>query len=349
MLAESVMRRDVFIAEHRQSWNELSDLIQRAGRGVRRLSGEELLQLGQLYLAAMSDLATARRDFPTDSVTDYLNDLVARAHPILYRQRSTSAQRIGRFVRYGFPTAYRHAGIYTAIAFAVFALSSVISGLLVLIHPSLADTFLPGEAQQLRAIMSQHHLWMKQNTANSPVAANFIMLNNIQVAILAFALGVLLGVPTILILIENGINIGVVAAMVHQYGLDGGLWSFVFPHGFIELSVIFMAGGAGMMIGDSILRPGALRRRDALVRAARTAAQILVGGACLLVLAGTIEGFFSPSDAPDWLKYTVGLVSGSLLYLYLLGSRPHARASVYRFEDVLGPGLPAGSTALRVP
>jgi len=93
-------------------------------------------------------------------------------------------------------------------------------------------------------------------------------------------------------MVGNGINLGVIAAMAAQYGLSEQLWSFVVPHGVIELSVIFIAGGAGLMIGDSILRPGMLRRRDALARAAHRAAELILGCVPLLVIAGTIEGFF---------------------------------------------------------
>lgn len=177
---------------------------------------------------------------------------------------------------------------------------------------------------------------MKANTADHPVAANFIMANNITVAIEAFAGGMLLGIPAVLIEAYNGIMLGTVGTMTAQYGLAGGFWSFVVPHGVIELSVIFMAGGAGIMIGDSILRPGRLRRRDALVRAARRALQLTLGGAALLVVAGTIEGFFSPSDAPDWSKYLVGVVTGILLYGYLLGSRPREVPKQYTLEELIG-------------
>jgi uncharacterized membrane protein SpoIIM required for sporulation len=206
----------------------------------------------------------------------------------------------------------------------------------VAIHPAAADTFLPGQAQELRSIMAHHHLWMKANTANHPVAANFIMANNITVAIYAFAGGMLLGIPAFLVEANNGIMLGTVGTMTGQYGLSEGFWSFVLPHGVIELSVIFMAGGAGIMIGDAILRPGRLRRREALVRAARHALQLTLGGAALLVVAGTIEGFFSPSDAPDWSKYLVGLVTGILLYSYLLLSRPKVVPPTYTLEELIG-------------
>lgn len=330
------MRRDTFVKERQERWEELERLIAGARRRPGRMTGTELLRMGDLYLSATSDLAAARRDFPGSAAEDYLNGLVARAHPVVYREPVGSWTRLGTWIRYGFPQAYRDAGPYIALSFAAFAFGALISAIVVAIHPAAADTFLPGQAQELRSIMAHHHLWMKANTANHPVAANFIMANNITVAIYAFAGGMLLGIPAFLVEANNGIMLGTVGTMTGQYGLSEGFWSFVLPHGVIELSVIFMAGGAGIMIGDAILRPGRLRRREALVRAARHALQLTLGGAALLVVAGTIEGFFSPSDAPDWSKYLVGLVTGILLYSYLLLSRPKVVPPTYTLEELIG-------------
>lgn len=331
------MQRDQFVAAGRVRWQELEGLLQRGRRGnMGRLSGDEVLRLGRLYRAATSDLAIARRDFPHDRITEYLNTLVGRTHPLVYREPAVSLARIGTFIRYGFPAAYRESLPYIGLAFGLFALAALISALLVTYRPALADVLLPGgQAEQLRSVMEQHHLWMKSATENHSVAANFIMLNNIWVAFSAFAGGILLGVGTVIAMVYNGINIGAVAAMVAQYQLSGQLWSFVVPHGVIELSVIFMAGGAGLMLGDAILRPGYLRRTDALVAAARRAMHLISGCVPLLVVAGTIEGFFSPSDAPALLKYAVGAVEFAALYGYLLFSRPQAPDRLYTFEDAV--------------
>lgn len=300
------------------------------------MDGGEILELGRLYRAATGDLATARRDFPGDPVTRYLNSLVGRAHATVYQGSPSGLRRLGRYARYGFPAAFREAVPYIALAFALFAVSAVIAAFLVAVQPRLADVLLPGEAAALRSVMAQHHLWMKSATSNHPVAANFIMLNNIKVALLAFAGGMLMGLGALLVLVQNGVMLGAVGAMVARYHLSLAFWSFVAPHGVIELSVIFIAGGAGLMIGDAILRPGLVSRSTAIAVASRKAAMVLFGCIPLLVIAGTIEGFFSASDAPPITKFTVGIITGILLYSYLLLSRPpRTVAEEYRFEDVL--------------
>lgn len=314
------MQRDRFVAARRERWSQLEALLKR-GRRLHRLSGEEVLRLGRLYRSATSDLAIARRDLPDDRVTIYLNALLGRAHPLIYRESVMDAGRIWRFYRYGFPATFRSAWRYIVVAFGLFAIAAVVSALLVVARPPLADVLLPGEAQSLRAVLQHHHLWVQSATSNHSVAANFIMLNNIGVAFQAFAGGVLLGLWTLVVLVQNGLSFGTVTVLAGQYGLGSQLIAFVVPHGVIELSVIFMAGGAGLMLADAILRPGLLRRRDALVIVAHRSVRLLFGAVPLLIIAGTIEGFFSPSIAPMALKFGVGALTGILLYSYLLLSR----------------------------
>ena len=344
------MGRDRFVAARRERWDRLETLLRSAGRRrLSRLNAGELFELGQLYRGATSDLAIARRDFPYERVTVYLNGLVARAHPIIYRERATSLRRVAWFARFGFPAAYRASGAYTALAFGLMLASALVAAVLVTYRSSLADILLgTDQTRYMRGVMVHHHLWVKSATENHSVASSFIMLNNIHVAFVAFAGGMLVGTLTIYVMIQNGINLGATAALVAQYGLSAQLWSFVLPHGVIELSVIFAAGGAGLMIADAILRPGLLSRGEALVRAGRRAAYLILGCVPLLVVAGTIEGNFSPSDAPIPAKLTVGLVAGVLLYTYLLRSRPKMVSVSYEFRDVIEPRESGHSTG-RVP
>ncbi|GAC1442880.1 MAG: stage II sporulation protein M [Chloroflexota bacterium] len=331
-----LLPREEFAARHRAEWVRLERLAGLASHGkLDRFTTAEVFELGDLYRSATSHLAIARRDYPGDRVETYLNSLVARAHTVVYTQQASSMRRVVLFFRFGFPAAIRDAFPYVFLAFAVFALSGAISALVVALQPSAADVLLPGEAQSLRNVMSHHHLWVQQATENHSAAADHIMLKNIKVAFRAFAGGMVAGVFAFYILAMNGISLGVVGALVAQNHLSVQFWAFVAPHGVIELSVVFMAGGAGLMIGDALLRPGLQRRADALGDAVRVSVQILLGCIPLLVVAGTIEAFFSPSAAPVGLKGFVAVVLAVALYTYIYFSKPAQSEHQYGFEDVL--------------
>ena len=214
------MQHDYFVNSRREYWAELESLLDRAAHGrVSRLDGDEIIRLGSLYRVAASDLALARKSFPTARATLYLNGLVRRAHPIIYQPASSRAE-IGGFIRFGLPACYRKVWPYTAIAIGVFVLSAGLAAAAVAFHSSNAGLLLgQDEAQSLRRVMRFHHLWMGTNTSNHSVAANFIMLNNIKVAFIAFAGGILVGLGTIYIMAQNGIMLGAIGAMVAQYGL----------------------------------------------------------------------------------------------------------------------------------
>ncbi|HXE73262.1 MAG TPA: stage II sporulation protein M, partial [Candidatus Nitrosotenuis sp.] len=140
-----------------------------------------------------------------------------------------------------------------------------------------------------------------------PAASAEIMVNNVQVSFLAFASGVLLCLGSLYVMGFNGILMGAVAGIVHRHGVDLPFWGFVAPHGAIELPAIMIAGGAGMVMGWSLLRPGRLLRREALRLAARRAVVLLMGVVVMLALAGVIEGFLSPRvDLPDGFKLALG-------------------------------------------
>ena len=189
------MQRERWIESRQERWGRLETLLGRAARGrLDAFSGEELLALGDLYRSATADLATARRDFPGDRATIYLERLVARGHTAVYREEPADLGRIRSFFRFGFPEAYRQAFPYIGLAIAILALSAIVSAVLVLRNGSFADTLLGNdEASSLRNVLEQHRLWFQSATENHSVAQSFITINNVQVAFFAFAGGMLLG------------------------------------------------------------------------------------------------------------------------------------------------------------
>lgn len=301
-------------------WERLSDLLDRAqARNLRGLSEEELAQLGDLYRQATSDLAVARRDYPRHQVVTYLNQLVGRAHSVVYRGEPLELRRIWRFYTQTFPRLYRQTGRYTLVAALLFLLPGLIAFVITWSTPQAAYTLLPADRQEIIPLVERGEMWTDIPRQIRSVASSLIMTNNIRVAFLAFAGGALAGLLTLYVLVFNGLLIGTVAGLCQAHGLSLALWSFVLPHGVIELSVIFLAGGSGLMLGHALVNPGLLRRRDALVLAARQAVRLLFGCVPLLVIAGTLEGFVSPSAWPMWSKFVIGGLTGLLLYGYLLG------------------------------
>lgn len=312
------MRADHFIQTRQADWRTLADLLDRSQGGVSRLSPAEIQMLGSLYRAATSDLAVARRDFPKHQVTLFLNQLVGRAHAVVYRGEPLAQRRLLRFATHSFPRAFRQALPFTLAAALFFLVPALIAALGLAWQPEAAQWLLPAQVQELVPVIEQQELWTDIPVPERPYASSFIMQNNLQVAFLAFGSGVLVGLPTVLVMALNGLILGGITGLTAHYGVGWELWSFVIGHGVVELSVIFMAGGSGLMMGWAVIRPGLLSRRDALTSAAQQAIRLVMGCVPLLVVAGLIEGFISPAQNLPWaIKWAIGLGSGLLLYGYL--------------------------------
>jgi len=315
----SLMRVDEFYQSRKGDWETLSRLLDQCQKDMRGLSEAQVRDMARLYRATTSDLALAKRDFPRNEVTVYLNQLVARAHAVVYRGEPLALRRLWHFATKGFPRLFRETWIFTFIAALFFILPAVASGIVTYIKPESATLLLPPEAHRLIGIVQDKQLWVDIPVEERPYASAFIMRNNIQVSFLAFASGLTAGLLTLWVLFFNGLMIGTLTGLTSFYGIGFELWTFVIGHGVIELTIIFISGGSGLMLGWAILHPGLMRRRDALAQAARRAVYLLLGAVPWLVVAGTIEGFISPNEnIAIPVKWTVGIVSGILLYSYLL-------------------------------
>jgi uncharacterized membrane protein SpoIIM required for sporulation len=306
-----------FINERKDNWQRLEDLLSLVrGSSLRGLSKIEVREFGELYRRTASDLAIARAETRDQKLINYLNSLVIRAHGKIYRADDQGANLVRQFFARDFPRAFRQTWRYTAIAFGIFLLFSVASFLLCYNDLTFADDLGLGEIRFAAAAKTK---WWESLNESNQIGSSAILTNNILVAFKAFAYGAFFGIGTLYVLIFNGLHIGGVLGVCYKIDPAFGneLVTFMVGHGIVELSCIFIAGGAGMLIGYSMINPGDLTRGEALKKNGLEAVRLAVGCAVLLFFAGIIEGFLSPSALPAAAKFATGILTGIAMYSYL--------------------------------
>ncbi len=307
-----------FIEKRKDNWKRLEELIDQARtvRGLRSLSRDEVRELARSYRRAASDLAIARVESRDQRLVSYLNNLVIRAHGMIYRTESKGARAILNFYLYEFPAIFRRTFRYTLAVFLIFLAIAIPSFIATWRNDDFADFAYvpPSLAQKIK----DHQIWWAELNKQAPVGAAAIITNNIGVGILTFALSIFPIVGTVNILKNTALQFGAINALVFKYGMGRTLWAFVAGHAVLELTAIFIAGGAGLMIGLSVLAPGERARRDALVEKGALAIKLMAGCFPLFVIAGLIEAFISPLPIHSGYRFAVSAATAVALAAYLL-------------------------------
>lgn len=319
-----------WVARREASWRQLDELLNHAEKqGLNSLKTAEIKTLASLYRSVSADLARARTHQVGEVLIRDLQGLTSRSYSQIYQgSRRQDWQSVRSFYQYGFPAAVRASWVYIAISTALFVVSGLVAWWYSWQDPSFMSLVLsPGFVAE---VQDSEELWTVSILGQEPIASSSIMINNIAVCFKAIFGGVTYFLPqvpivtppggfTVFILVLNGLMIGSVATLVAQTNLAYDLWAFVFPHGSLELPAIFFAGGAGLLLARAILLPGKYRRIDALQVYGRQAAELVYGIVPMLIIAGIIEGFYSPSPfIPNLVKYATGTVLFLMLVTYCL-------------------------------
>ncbi|MEL7143931.1 MAG: stage II sporulation protein M [Cyanobacteria bacterium J06573_11] len=335
-----------WMARREPSWRQLESLlVQSETRGLKSLKGDQVRQMASLYRSVSADLARAQSHQLGPAVIKDLHGLTTRGYSQIYQgSRRQEWRKLGDFVRYGFPEVVQQSWGYIAIATALFFIGGAIGWWYAWRDDSFLTLVLGSEF--VETVRSSRELWTVSILGQEPVASTGIMINNIIVSFNVMIGGITMYLPafpavtpsgevitmpmlappgafTIYGLFYNGLMIGCVSALTAQVNLAYDLWAFVFPHGSLELPAIFFAGGAGLLLARAILLPGRYSRVAALKVYGLQAVKLLYGIVAMLVIAGIIEGFFSPQLwIPNVVKYVVGTILFILLVQYCRRTRP---------------------------
>ena len=315
-----------WLHKRRPYWERLARLLAQADKGqLGHLTRAELQETALLYRQVASDLSTLRQDSTARAYTEHVNQLLARAHHIIYSSRRTSFLSIFRFMRDDYPALIQRQIRYVLISLSITLSGALLGSILTLARPQFMRQMLGPE---MVATIERHEMWTHSVVTVAPAMSSFLMTHNLTVCFLAFSTGIVFGLGPVYFMFINGLLLGVVGAACQQHGMSVDLWSFVAPHGALELPSIILAGAAGLRLGRGAVFPGLYRWRDSVTMAGVEASRMVAGIIPLLVIAGTLEGFFSPSAAPVWLKFTIGSLLFSLLLLWLLRPLPSPVSTV---------------------
>jgi len=309
-----------FLEEREDAYVGLEALLARAERGgLRTFSRDELVQLGHLYRLAAADLARARYVLKSPLLSEYLNELVGRAHHLIHRRRTPILKSVLDFVARDFPATVRRESGPILLAVTLFVGSSLVGGMAYLADPEWGQLVAQQpELKQIEQSLEREPTGLASAIEEDmmPAASAFIISNNVRVSIVAAAGGILFGLGTLLALVYNGFFLGVVAVMFLSRGGEYQLYFFsgVLPHGVLELPAICIAGGIGFLLARGLLVPGRLSRGDAIRRESKNAMKLLGGVILTLVLAGLIEGFITPLRA-EWVPPAVKIALAFLLFI----------------------------------
>ena len=323
MTAPADSRR--FRAAREGEWRRLEEILTRAERkSVRALSDEDLLALPILYRGALSSLSVARETSLDLELINYLEGLCARAYFFVYGVRTSVGSRVAAFFARDWPLAIQGIWRETLVSLAI-TLIGVLAGYLLVAHdPEWYASFVSPDLAGGRDFSAstdflRNQLYDTPGANGLSIFATFLFTHNSQIAIMCFALGFAFGVPTLMLLIQNGAMLGAILALYISRGLGLEMGGWLIIHGSTEMFAIILAGAAGFRIGWGVVFPGEETRMDAATRAGRISALAMAGVVAMLACAGMLEGIGRQIIISDLVRYAIGLIMLTLwlLYFYL--------------------------------
>lgn len=319
---------DAFVVAHRASWDRLETLVKRR----RRLAGDEIDELVQLYQQVSTHLSTVRSSSGDPAVVGRLSTLVARARSAVTAVHAPLWRQFIRFWTVSFPVVAYRSWRWWLGATVASVVVAVIIGVWTVHSPDVQS--LVGTREDIDQLINEDFA----NYYSEHPAAAFaleVWINNSWVAAQCVIFAVLLGIPIPYVLYSNAANVGVIGGLMISAGKGDVFWGLILPHGLLELTAVFLAAGVGMRLGWTVIDPGDRPRGQALAEQGRAVMAVAGGLVAVLLVSGLIEALVTPSPLPTWARIAIGVIAevGFLTYVIVLGRRGVAAQETGDMED----------------
>lgn len=322
------MDLDAYVLAHTHEWQRLEELVRRG-----RLTGPESDELVELYQRVATHLSVVRTSAPDGAVIAHLSSVLARARHRTVGTRVGSWRGVAGFFTDRFPAALYRLRWWWLGCVAANVVVTAVMILWLLDNPAVEQSLLsPGEVDQL---VDEDFEGYYSEYAAGHFAAQ-VWVNNAWVAALCIALGIL-GLPVVYLLFQNIANLAIIGSIMHRNDHGQHFWGLLLPHGLLELTAVFVAGGVGLRLFWSWVEPGALTRPQAIAREGRTAGTVALGLVAVLFVSGLIEAFVTPSGLPTWARVGIGVLAELLFlaYVFVLGRNAVRRGSTGDLDAAL--------------
>ncbi|WP_067884887.1 stage II sporulation protein M [Nocardia vaccinii] len=308
---------DAYAYTNRPAWDRLDQLTRQ-----RRLSGAEADELMALYRRTSQQLSRLQSHSPDPELIGGLSALLTRARGRVLGTRVEAWRAVGRFFTHTFPAAlYRVWPWWLGVA-AVFL--AITAGLSVWVSGSGSARKIlgvSGDTRDLTGPGGRFETYYSEHPHEAFAAQ--VWTHNAWVSAVALFTGLLI-LPAVYALFMNALNLGISAGLMAGAGRLDAFFGFILPHGMLELTAVFVAGGTGLKLGWTLIDPGRFARAQALARQGRASATVALGLVGVLAVAGTIEGFITPSGWPAPARIGIGVVAELAFLTYVFGAGRHA-------------------------
>jgi uncharacterized membrane protein SpoIIM required for sporulation len=328
-MKRATLKSSQFRKEREASWRELDQLVGRMeAKSPSVLEPAELMRLPTLYRAALSSLSVARAISLDRSLLGYLENLANRTYFQIYGPRAGFGEVLGQFFAESWPHAVRTLARPIMLSVLVLMLSAC-AGFWLTSHDVewyytlMSQDIASGRSPTSSTESLREALYDNADASGGALSffSSFLFVHNSQIAMLCFALGIALGVPTLVLLISNGMMLGTFFALYAGRGLGFELGGWLIIHGGTELLAIALCGGAGLAIADGLLFPGQKTRLRSLADRGRLGGIVALGSVGMLMVAGALEGIGRQVITDDWTRYGIGIAMLVLWAVYFRSGR----------------------------